>query len=131
MSFYCYNLRYALGIILMLSLSFFFIPASASDGAKNSLKVTASAYLSRKSGKPSITAWGDKLVPGMKAIAVSRDLIRKGLTHGTEVEIEGLPGTYKVMDKMHRKWRRKIDIYMGTNRKAAKKWGKRKVLIRW
>lgn len=120
MSFY--NIVFS--IILILS----FIPASVSAETKHVVKVTATAYNSSKSGKPSIGAWGDKLVDGMKAIAVSRDLIKMGLTHGTEVKIEGLPGTYKVMDKMNRRWRRKIDIYMG---KATKEWGKRKVNIRW
>jgi hypothetical protein len=39
-------------------------------------------------------AWGDTLEPGMKAIAVSRDLIRLGLVHNTYVTIEALPGRY-------------------------------------
>lgn len=67
----------------------------------------------------------------MKAIAVSRDLIPMGLTHGVKVKIEGLPGTYTVMDKLHKRWRRRIDIYMGNDVEAAKKWGKRQVTIRW
>jgi 3D (Asp-Asp-Asp) domain-containing protein len=108
-----------------------FMPASVSAETKHVVKVTAMAYNSSKSGKPSIGAWGDKLIPGMKAIAVSRDLIKMGLTHGTEVKIDGLPGTYKVMDKMAKRWRRRIDIYMGNDVKATKEWGKRKVNIRW
>ncbi len=98
-------------------------------------EVTATAYNSvnsqTKDGDPTLTAWGDKLKPGMKAIAVSRDLIEDGLTHGTEVTIEGLPGTYKVMDKMNKRWEEKIDIYMGNDVKAAKEWGKRTVTISW
>ena len=70
-------------------------------------------------------------MPAMKAIAVSRDLISMGLTHGVRAKIEGLPGTYTVMDKLHKKWRRRIDIYMGEDIKAAKQWGKRRVTIRW
>lgn len=100
----------------------------------HSLKVTASAYNSVKaqgSGNPSISAWGDHLKPGMKAIAVSRDLIKMGLKHNTKVKIEGLPGTYLVKDKMNKRWKRKIDIYMGTDIKAARQWGKRKVTISW
>ena len=102
---------------------------------KHTAEVTATAYNSlpgqttRK--RPDLTAWGDVLKPGMKAIAVSRDLIKKGLTHGTRVKIEGLNGTYVVRDKMHKRWKNKIDIYMGTNVKAARKWGKRKVRITW
>jgi 3D (Asp-Asp-Asp) domain-containing protein len=67
----------------------------------------------------------------MKAIAVSRDLIGMGLTHGTKVRIEGLPGKYVVRDKMHRRWTRRIDIYMGDDVEAARNWGKREVRIRW
>jgi 3D (Asp-Asp-Asp) domain-containing protein len=76
-------------------------------------------------------AWGDTLKPGMKAIAVSRDLIDLGLVHNTDVTIEGFQGKYKVLDKMNKKWEMKIDIYMGTDIKAAKKWGKKRVKISW
>ena len=98
-------------------------------------EVTATAYNSvnsqTKAGDPTLTAWGDTLKPGMKAIAVSRDLIDDGLTHGTEVTIEGLPGTYIVRDKMNKRWNDKIDIYMGLDEEAAKEWGKRTVTISW
>lgn len=67
----------------------------------------------------------------MKVIAVSRDLIKKGLSHGVEVSIDGIEGKFKVLDKMHSRWRRKIDIYMGTDIKKAKDWGKRRVVIHW
>ena len=101
---------------------------------EQTLEVTARAYNSIKNqtnANPSLTAWGDTLKPGMKAIAVSRDLIEMGLTHGTKVNIQGLDGEYIVRDKMHKRWRSKIDIYMGTDIAAARKWGKRKVVIRW
>ncbi len=103
-------------------------------GKKRTMTVTASAYNSLRgqtSGNPSIAAWGDKLRPGMKAIAVSRDLQRMGLGHRAEVKIKGLPGTYLVLDRMHSRWTKKIDIYMGTNRPKAMRWGKRKVEITW
>jgi len=98
------------------------------------LQVTATAYNSlpgQTQNDPSLTAWGKKLVPGMKAIAVSRDLIGMGLRHGVKVRIDGLSGTYTVMDKLHRRWKRRIDIYMGLDVKSARLWGKRKVTIRW
>ncbi len=103
-------------------------------GTKRTMTVTASAYNSLRgqtSGNPSIAAWGDKLRPGMKAIAVSRDLQRMGLGHRAEVKIKGLPGTYLVLDRMHSRWKKKIDIYMGTDRPRAMRWGKRKVEITW
>ena len=104
------------------------------EGGQRSLVVTATAYNSvpgQTSDDPTLTAWGDRLEPGMKAIAVSRDLIELGLSHGVEVEIEGLPGFYTVRDKMARRWARKIDVYMGEDVPAARRWGRRQVTIRW
>ena len=97
-----------------------------------SLNVTATAYNSlayQTSSNPHITAFGDSLKPGLRYIAVSRDLLRLGLVHNTLVKIQGLEGTYLVKDKMNRRWRKRIDIYMGTDVKAAKQWGKRSVNI--
>jgi len=105
-----------------------------SSAGEHSLEVTATAYNSlsgQTKGKPNLTAWGDQLEPGMKAIAVSRDLIELGLTHGVEVEIEGLSDKYVVRDKMAKRWRQKIDIYMGEDIERAHRWGRRKVTIHW
>lgn len=103
--------------------------------AWQSTTVTATAYntteAQTKKGHVGLAAWGDQLVPGMRAIAVSRDLIEKGLSHNTEVKIEGLPGTWIVRDKMHKRWQNKIDIFMGLDEAAAREWGKRQVTIRW
>ena len=96
------------------------------------LQVTATAYNSlayQTSSNPNITAFGDSLKPGMKYIAVSRDLLALGLTHNTPVTIEGLEGLYIVKDKMNRRWRNRIDIYMGVGVEAAREWGRRKVEI--
>jgi len=104
------------------------------SAGERSLEVTATAYNSvagQTSAQPDLTAWGDRLEPGMKAIAVSRDLIELGLTHGVEVGIEGLPGKYVVRDKMAKRWSRKIDIYMGEDIQRALRWGRRKVTIHW
>ena len=94
--------------------------------------VTVTAYNSlayQTSADPNITAWGDSLVPGMKCIAVSRDLISRGLKHNTPVKIEGFEGVFLVKDKMNRRWKNRIDIYMDNDVKKAKKWGKRKLTI--
>jgi len=96
------------------------------------IEVTATAYNSlayQTQGDPSITAFGDTLVPGRKYIAVSRDLLGLGMEHNTPVKIEGFEDIYFVKDKMHRRWKNKIDIYMGTDVKEAKAWGRRKVRI--
>lgn len=99
------------------------------------LEVVASAYNSlpgqTHSDHPNIGAWGDTLRPGMKVIAVSRDLIEQGLTRNQVVKIEGLPGKFRVLDKMNRRWKQKIDIYMGDNQDRAKEWGNQVVTIRW
>ena len=99
----------------------------------DSLEVTASAYNSLSwqtaGGNPSITAWGDTLKTGLKAIAVSRDLIEKGLDHNTPVKIEGFDGVFLVKDKMHYRWKNKIDIYMDEDVQKAREWGRRKVKI--
>jgi len=127
-----WNMRYASGLILAILV--ILLSACGSGESKHVLKVTATAYNSlpnQTQGDPTIAAWGDKLVPGMKVIAVSRDLIPMGLTHNVKVRIDGLSGTYTVMDKLHKRWTRRIDIYMGNDVKAAKDWGKREVTIRW
>jgi len=98
----------------------------------HTLKVTASAYNSTKAqtdSNPHITAFGDSLKPGLKYIAVSNDLLRKGLIHNTPVKIHGFDSIYFVKDRMHPRWRNKIDIYMGLDIKAARKWGRKKVTI--
>ena len=98
-----------------------------------SIWVTATAYNAlesqTKKGNVGIGAWGDLLTEDMKSIAVSKDLIEMGLIRKTEVKIEGLEGIYWVMDKMNDRWTRKIDIFMGKDREAAIRWGKRKVKI--
>jgi 3D (Asp-Asp-Asp) domain-containing protein len=99
-----------------------------------SLRVTATAYNSSKrqtEGDPFIGAFGDSVKSSVKSIAVSRDLYRMGLKHNTYVTIEGLKGIYLVKDKMHVRWKNKIDIYMGTDIISAKRWGRKKVNIHY
>ena len=118
--------------LLALALSPSALQQSARASSTTSYEVTATAYNSlaaQGQGDPTLTAWGVQLEPGMRVIAVSRDLIEEGLTHGVKVRIEGLPGTYTVADKMHRRWENKIDIYMGTDVAAARQWGKKQVTI--
>jgi len=71
------------------------------------------------------------LKPGMKCIAVSRDLLNLGLQHNTMVKILDWPDTFLVKDKMNRKWKNRIDLYMGKDVKAAREWGKREVQIQY
>lgn len=126
------NLRLLRGIFRVIGLSmllFVALPVQACDSPELTLEVTATAYASDADGEPAIAAWGDRLKPGMNVIAVSRDLLRQGICAGDSVRIEGLEGTFRVLDKMNKRWKRRIDIYMGHDREAALDWGKRKVLI--
>lgn len=99
------------------------------------LRVTATAYTSHRNQTdrtPFLAAWNNRIRPGMKLIAVSRDLItRYGLRNGTKVRIGGLPGYYVVKDKMNKRYRRRIDIYMGLNKRKALRWGRRSVTIHY
>ncbi len=99
------------------------------------LNVTATAYNSlpyqTSYEHPAITAWGDSIKPGQKWVAVSRDLIKKGLDYNTMVKIDTFEGIYIVKDKMNQKWKNRIDIYMGEDVKKAKEWGRRKITIKY
>ena len=109
--------------------------AGRTKAYSKSLRVTATAYTShvnQTDSTPNIAAWGDRLYPGMKSIAVSRDLLKVyGLKHKQKVRIKGLKGEYAVLDKMNKRWTKKIDIYMGMDKRKAFKWGRRKVEILW
>ena len=121
---------------VFLSLIFFMgFFTNCNETITREMEVTATAYntLPEQTHRDhaNVGAWGDTLKPGMKAIAVSRDLIEQGLSHNQLVEIEELSGKYRVLDKMHSRWEQKIDIYMGTSKERAREWGTKKVTIKW
>lgn len=96
------------------------------------LELSVSAYNSlayQTMGDPTLTAFGDTLKPGMKVIAVSRDLLDSGLTHNSKVYIPQLEDTFLVKDKMNRRFIRKIDIYFGVDRDSAIEWGLQKTEV--
>lgn len=98
------------------------------------LTVTATAFNSTRAqtdSRPTETACGNELRPGSRIIAVSRDLKEQGLACGTEVEISGLDGTWTVSDLTARRHKQRIDIYMGRDIKAARRWGVQEVQITW
>lgn len=102
---------------------------------KRKIRVVATAYTSHRNQTdetPFLAAWNNRIRPGMKIIAVSVDLIRRyGLTNGVKVKITGLPGYYVVRDKMNKRLRNHIDIYMGINKRKALRWGRRRVALYW
>ncbi len=98
----------------------------------HALEVTVSAYNSvswQTQGNPNIAAWGDTLKPGMKVVAISRDLLALGITHNSMITIDTMKDTFLVKDKMNRRWRKRIDIYMGKDVKKAREWGRQKLFI--
>lgn len=107
--------------------------AGAATEPEHNLSVTAVAYTldeSETDDDEDIGAWGDELDDETNIIAVSRDLLALGLKRGTRVHIEGRRGEYVVMDLMHPRWTKRIDILM-EDRDDAFAWGRRKVTIRW
>jgi 3D (Asp-Asp-Asp) domain-containing protein len=99
-----------------------------------SVVVDATAYnsLPDQTGEdPSLSASGHRLAPGMKAIAVSPDLVPLGLVHGRRVRIDGVRGVWVVRDRMPARWRRRIDVYMGEDLDGARAFGRRRVRITW
>jgi 3D (Asp-Asp-Asp) domain-containing protein len=97
---------------------------------ERSLVVTATAYVAHGSaGRVPVGAWGDPLPQGTRAVAVSQDLHAHGLVRGTRVRVEGMPGEWQVLDRMPKRWQRRIDLYMGRDRAAALAWGRRQVRI--
>lgn len=129
----------AAAIVLLMVASL--APAAAASPGKDgriSLTVTATAYNStdtQTDDTPHHGAWGDALdeavKPGVRVIAVSPDLLERGLRRGQRVRIRGLKGEFVVLDKMPARWTRRIDIYMSKDLRAARRWGRRRVSLSW
>ena len=99
----------------------------------DTLKVTSSAYNSvaaqTTATNPAIAAWGDTLKPGLRAIAISRDLLDSGLYYNQQVFIQGFDSAFYVKDKMNRRWKNKIDVYLGLDVDSARAWGLKELEI--
>ena len=105
----------------------------ASNAAARELVVTATAYNSlpgQTDSTPNLAAWNNPLFPGMRAIAVSRDLIPLGIGNQVVVEVVGY-GFFTVLDKMNKRYKGRIDVYYGDDVEAARKFGKRQVRVVW
>jgi len=114
-------MRFTLLILLLTSLH------------ATTLKVKVSAYTSHKNQtdkSPFIAAWGLKLKSKHKkaVVAISRDLQKKyHLTNGSRIYLKtsNFKGYVIVRDKMHPRWRKKVDLYYYTDKKGAMKHGVR------
>ena len=87
--------------------------------------------LRRPGEEPARGSWGDELVPGMKALAVSPDLVERGLSRGVRVRIEGLPASYRVRHRLGDGTRERVEIFMGTDAEAVHRWQERRARIWW
>ena len=97
---------------------------------KKTCLVKATAYNAmpaQTDDTPTICAWGDRVRPGI--IAVSRDLEKQGLTRGREVDIQGF-GKMVVLDRMHKRKKNQIDIYMEKYEDAIE-FGVQELKITW
>lgn len=121
-------------LLPLFLVTFLYAAVGVAQPTEHSMVVTATAYNSTPSqtdANPSVGAWGDRLKPGMKVVAVSRDLLQKRLTRGTTLRIEGLEGEYVVLDKTASRHKKRIDIYMGVDTRRAIEFGIRKLHIHW
>ena len=93
--------------------------------------VTATIYHAvpeQTDDSPFVTASMAQINPndpqGHRWIAVSRDLEKLGFTFGACVLIEGinkeLDGEWEIQDRMNRRWKKRIDLLVNTDRMCCK-----------
>lgn len=108
----------------------------ARTDSKRAETVVATAFSSstaQTDSSPVRGAWGDrldKLEPGVRAIAVSQDLVAKGLDRNQRVRIDKLEGEFVVLDRMPSQWTDRIDIHMDSA-EEARRWGRKRVELSW
>ncbi|MBD3334429.1 MAG: hypothetical protein GF355_02840 [Candidatus Eisenbacteria bacterium] len=112
--------------------------SSAGTGRSEALglsfcRVSVTAYSStpdQTDDTPWITAAATRVRPGI--VALSRDLLKTHtpdapFEYGDLILVAGV-GVFRVEDTMHRRWRRRADIWFPT-RDQARRWGHRQALI--
>jgi hypothetical protein len=108
------------------------LAACSRHGETGSVEIGAFAIeLRLPDSEPWRGSWGDELRPGMKAVAVSPDLVERGLARGVRVRIEGMPASYRVRHQLGAQTRERIEIFMGTDAEAALRFGTRRARIWW
>jgi len=115
----------ALALLLLLG-------ACSRHGETAYADIGAFAIALRQPGtEPWRGSWGDELTPGTKAVAVSPDLVARGLARGVRMRIEGMPASYHVRHQLADGTRERVEIFMGTDAAAAQRFGTRRARIWW
>ena len=118
----------AVGVLLLSAV----LVAARDDERRLTVKATAfNSTPAQTDRRPHETACGDWLEEDSRVIAVSRDLRAAGLVCGTKVKVGGLEGSWTVADVTAARHEQLIDIYMGQDVRAARRWGVQEVEIRW
>lgn len=113
-------------------LSLALIASAPAFAGYHSTVVTVTAYngvASQTDGHPKTGAWENHL--GAHSIAVSPDLIARGLKNGTTVSIEGYRHDFVVRDKTAGAVHNTVDIYMKKNIHKATDFGNKRLRIWW
>ncbi|WP_423822742.1 hypothetical protein V5738_02045 [Salinisphaera sp. SPP-AMP-43] len=106
--------------------------ASPALAGYHSKVVTVTAYTSapsETSGDPDTGAWSNKLTSN--TVAISPDLLARGLDDGTTVAVEGFDHDFEVRDKTADDLHNTIDIYMGKDTERAQQFGEKRLRIWW
>jgi 3D (Asp-Asp-Asp) domain-containing protein len=117
-----------IGVLLLSAM----LLAARDDERRLTVKATAfNSTPAQTDRRPNETACGDWLEEDSRVIAVSRDLRDAGLVCGTKVKVSGLGGSWTVADVTAARHEQLIDIYMGKDIRAARRWGVQEVEISW
>lgn len=113
-------------ILCLVTVGMFFFPRPTLSVSMAIVTVTAYSYNGGASPH-GITASGKKVKEGM--VAVSRDVERTlNLAFGDRVLLHGL-GVYEYQDRMASRMRKKVDVFLESDRKARRFGVKRQVVL--
>lgn len=113
-------------ILCLVTVGLFLAPRPTLSVSMAIVTVTAYSY-NGGSSPHGITASGKKVKEGM--VAVSRDVERTlNLAFGDRVLLHGL-GVYEYQDRMASRIRKKVDVFLESNRKARRFGVKQKVVL--
>lgn len=113
-----------------LAFGVFVTPPAIAGNHSTVVSVTAyNGVAGETDDHPHTGAWNNSLGP--HTIAVSPDLVARGLDDGTIVAIEGYKQNFVVRDKTADDVHDTIDIYMGKDVEKAHEFGKQRLRIWW